>query len=312
MLVVGLVLVGAAAALLWFGAELFVENAARAGARLGMTGLAVGLLLAGAEPEELITAAIAAARGQGGIAAGDAVGANITMLTLVLGLAAFLRPLPTGGRVRPYLVAASAVSVIAALIIPGGIGRSGGLALILVYGGAVALVWVRERRPPAIGELAELEEEGTQARSADDRWVGVALVGAGLGIMAAGGWVAVIGAEKLVEAFGVAESAVGLSVVALATTAELFALAVSAHRRDLTELTIAGVVGSAGYNATMTLGGAALISPIDTGGVEGAAWMAAGLPLLILLLGGRRGRLTRAPSSLLIVIYVIYIGVLYL
>jgi Ca2+/Na+ antiporter len=55
-----------------------------------VTGLAVGLLLAGAEPEELITAVIAAARGQGGIAAGDAIGANITMLTLVVGLAAFL------------------------------------------------------------------------------------------------------------------------------------------------------------------------------------------------------------------------------
>lgn len=45
-----------------------------------MTGLAVGLLLAGAEPEEMITAGIAAVRGQGGIAAGAAIGANITML----------------------------------------------------------------------------------------------------------------------------------------------------------------------------------------------------------------------------------------
>lgn len=75
---------------------------------------------AGAEPEELITAAIAAARGHGGIAAGDAIGANITMLTLVIGLPVLLRPLPTGGRVRQYLVGASGLGVVAALVMPGG------------------------------------------------------------------------------------------------------------------------------------------------------------------------------------------------
>lgn len=68
------------------GAELFVENAALAGSRLGLTRLAEGLLLAGGEPEELITAVIAALRGQGGTAAGDAIGASITMLSLVVGL----------------------------------------------------------------------------------------------------------------------------------------------------------------------------------------------------------------------------------
>lgn len=312
MLLVGLLLVVIAAALLWSGAELFVENASSAGSRLGVTGLAVGLLLAGAEPEELITAGIAAVRGQGGIAAGDAIGANITMLTLVLGLAALLRPLPTGGRVRQYLLGASVLGVVAALVMPNGVGRIEGLVLILLYVGAVAFVWVKERRPPAIGELAEIEGEGQESPKGRPTWIGLALVVAGVGIMAMGGWVAVIGAEKLIEALGVAESVVGLSIVALATTAELLALAFSAHRHDLSELAIAGVVGSAGYNATVTLGGAALVRPIATAGITGAAWLAAGLPLLILGLGGRRGQLARLAAGPLIVIYAIYIAVLYL
>ena len=308
----GIVLVAVAAALLWFGAQLFVDNAASAGLRLGVTGLAVGLLLAGAEPEELITAVIAAVRGQGGIAAGDAIGANVTMLTLVVGLAALLRPLPTGGRVRQYLLGASGLGVVAALLVPGGVNRIEGIVLVVAYVAAVALVWVRERRPPAIGELAELEEEGQVPREGGGTWRGLVLVAAGIGVMALGGWVAVIGAENLVAALGVAESVVGLSIVALATTAELFALAVSAHRHDLSELAVAGIVGSAGYNATVTLGGAALVRPIATPGIAGAAWFAAGLPMLVLLLGGRRGRLLRFPAASLILIYVIYITVLYL
>lgn len=310
MLTVGVVLVLLAAGLLWLGAELFVENSASTGSRLGVTGLAVGLLLAGAEPEELITAIIAAVRDQGGIAAGDAIGANVTMLTLVVGLAAFLRPLPTGGRVRQYLVGVAGLGVLAALLMPGGVSRVEGIGLVLAYVAAVALVWVRERKPPAIGELAEVGEEEEEGAS-ENTWQGLALLIAGIGIMALGGWVAVLGAENLVTAFGVAESVVGLTIVALATTAELFALAVSAHRHDLSELAVAGVVGSAGYNATVTLGGAAVVRPIATPGIAGAAWLAAGLPLLVLALGGRHGQLNRLAAVTLILTYMIYVAVLY-
>ena len=275
-----------------------------------MTGLAVGLLLAGAEPEELITAVIAALRGQGGIAAGDAIGANVTMLTLVVGLAALLRPLPTGGRVRQYLLGAAGLGVVAAWLMPGGISRVEGIGLVLAYVIAVALVWVRERQPPAIGELAELEGEEDSSEP-DHAWRGLALLVAGIGIMASGGWVAVVGAENIVTALGITESVVGLSIVALATTAELFALAVSAHRHDLSELAVAGVVGSAGYNATVTLGGAAAVRPITTTGIAGAAWLAAALPILVLGLGGRRSHLNRLGAATLIIIYLIYVSVLF-
>lgn len=309
-MLVGWTLVVAAAGLLWVGAELFVENAASAGARLGVTGLAVGLLLAGAEPEELITAVIAAARGNGGIAAGDAIGANVTMLTLVLGLAALIRPFAVGGRVRRYLIGAAALGAVAAALLPGGVHRGEALVLVFLYVAAVGTVWLTERKPPAIGELAEMEERSSHG--APLRWKGLLLVIAGIGVMAAGGWLAVSGAERLVETLGVTDSVIGLSVVALATTAELFALVVAAHRYQVSELAIAGVVGSAGYNATMTLGGATLARPIATAGVTGAAWLAAGLPLLILGLGGNGGRMGRWGGVSLIAVYLIYVIGLYL
>jgi cation:H+ antiporter len=74
--VTGLLLLAASAALLIVGAELFAEHAAAAGRRVGVSALAVALLVAGAEPEEMITAAFASARHHPGIAAGDAVGAT--------------------------------------------------------------------------------------------------------------------------------------------------------------------------------------------------------------------------------------------
>ena len=112
---IAVLLLVVAAALLVSGAELFVENAAGAARRLGVTVIAVGVLLAGAEPEELLTAVIAALQDRPGLAAGDAIGANVTMLTVTIGLAALLRPLPRGRRVRQYALLSAVAGGLAVL-----------------------------------------------------------------------------------------------------------------------------------------------------------------------------------------------------
>lgn len=69
---IGFLLLLASAVLLTAGSELFAEHASVAGRRFGVTALAIGLVLAGAEPEELVTAVVASARHLPGIGAGDA------------------------------------------------------------------------------------------------------------------------------------------------------------------------------------------------------------------------------------------------
>lgn len=315
----GLLLLAVAAVLLVAGAELFVENAAAAARRLGVTVLAVGLLLAGAEPEELLTAALAAGSGHPGLAAGDALGANVTMLTATLGLAALLRPVPVGPRVRRYGLLSAVAGLLALAAVAGGtVGRGEGGLLVLAYGGLVGLVWWRERRPPALGELAELAEpedapdeglEGEPGGEPAGRRPGVALLLAagGLVLMTAGGKAAVGGATRVAAGLGQTDTAVGLTLLALATTAELFALVLTAARRDLAELAVAGVVGSAAYNATATLGVAALVAPLRTGPVVAPAAAAAVLPLLVVLLA-RGGRLRRPAGALLLAGYAGYLA----
>ncbi len=146
---VGFLLLAISAALLAGGAELFAEHASAASRRLGVTALAVGLILAGAEPEELVTAIFASAQHHPGIAAGDAVGANVTMLTIVLGLAALFRPLGATSRVRSYALVASAAGLAAAL--PAAfalwglafkrVGRVAGVLLIGCYAGYLAWIF---------------------------------------------------------------------------------------------------------------------------------------------------------------------------
>ena len=299
----GLALLAASAIPLLAGAELFTENASGAARKLQLTLFATAFLLAGAEPEEFITAVVASARHHPELAAGDAIGANVTMLTLVLGLAALARPLPFSGRVRGYALWSALAGGLAALAIAGGtVGRWQGALLLAAYLAGVAVLWWRERQLPAIGELAE-DDHGTQARPTA---LALTLALAGIGLMIAGGWLAVGGAQRVVAALGLSDSAVGLTLLALATTSELLALAWSAIRRDIPEIAIAGVVGSVGYNATATLGAAALTRPLAVTGMLTPAIIAAALPLILLALAPR-GRLNRPTGAVLAAGYLAFV-----
>jgi cation:H+ antiporter len=306
--VIGLLLLAGAAVLLVGGAELFVENAASAARRLGVTVLAVGILLAGAEPEELLTAVLAAAQHRPGLAAGDAIGANVTMLTACLGLAALVRPLQLGRRVMQYAALAAVAGVFALLaLLDGHVGRVEGALLVLAYIALVGLVWWREHEPPKLGELAELDDEDDDDshRSAT---AGLLLALVGVAAMLVGGDLAVNGAVRVVESFGSTDSAVGLTILALATTAELFALVFAAVRHDVPEIAVAGIVGSAAYNATATLGAAALVRPLSVDGLVVPAALAAVLPIVVLLLA-TRGRLGRPAAASLVAVYVVFVAV---
>ena len=296
-----------AAALLVAGAELFVENAAGAARRLGVTVIAVGVLLAGAEPEELLTAVIAAVQDRPGLAAGDAIGANVTMLTVTLGLAALFRPLPLGRRVRQYAVLSAVAGGLAVLALVGGrVSRWEGALLVIAYVALVALVWWREKEPPALGELAEVEVGGESGVRRPAVALGLAFVG--IALMLVGGDLAVRGAVRVVDAIGRSDSAVGLTVLALATTAELFALVLTAARHAVPEIAVAGIVGSAAYNATATLGAAALARPLVVDDVTWAAVVVAALPLVVLVLA-RRGQLGRIAGVVLCAGYAAYVVV---
>ena len=302
-MVLGFGLLAVSAVLLIAGAELFAENVAAAARGMRITVFGAAFLLAGAEPEEMITAAIASGRHHPGLAAGDAVGANLTMLTLVLGLAALARPLPFGGRVRTYAAWSALAGGLAALLAAGGhISRAQGGLLLAAYLAWLALLWRREREPPTIGEAAGAGQAIADAGSRDPL-LGLGLAVGGIALMAAGGWLAVGGAERVVLTLRLTDSAVGLTLLALATTAELFALAWAAMRRGVSEIAVAGVIGSVAYNATASLGVAALVRPLAAvTGVLAPAVAAAALPIALIAITPKR-RLSRWAGVLLIIGY---------
>ncbi|MCB1623358.1 MAG: calcium/sodium antiporter, partial [Pseudomonadales bacterium] len=77
-----------------------------------------------------------------------------------------------------------------------------------------------------------------------------------------GAQLTIIGATDIARSFGISETAVGLTIVALGTSAPEIAVSVGAATRGVTDLAIGNVVGSNVLNILLVLGASALITPL--------------------------------------------------
>jgi cation:H+ antiporter len=305
----GTVGVLAGAALIVGSAELFAEHLGAAAARLGVTTFALALLLAGAEPEELATTVTGSLRHVPAVAFGDVIGANIAVCLVALGVGALVAPLPFGAKVRPYALLGLPIAALSVAIAwDGHVGRSGGIVLVGAYVAYVASIWVRERRPPTLGETGEVEVDAADrgAHSARD----VTFVLGGLVGMIGGAVLLVEGLRGITDVQAT-QTDLSLTLIGFATAFELVVLAWSSARRGITEAAVAAVVGSFAYNATMSLGVAALARPLrvaDAGSLHVPLLLMFAAFALVLLLALPPGRLTRGRGALLVATYPLFIG----
>lgn len=307
-------LVAGVAAIVW-GAEQFAEHLSTAAARLGVGAFALALLLAGAEPEELATVVVASLRHAPGIAFGDIIGSNVTMCLVAVGLGATLAPLHFSGRVLRYALVAVPISALSlALAWDGNLSRIEGAALVALYVAYVGVIWLLERAPPALGEVDELfeaEEEAGAHPGAGRGRVGIELVLVVLGVAAmAGGGTALVEAIRRITNIEDTQTRLGLTVVGFATGFELVVLVWSTSRRNATDVALAGVVGSFGYNMTMSIGAGALVRPLrlsDAGNLRAPAVIMLAVLAGIIVLAMPTRRLGRPVGVALLCGYPLFV-----
>src|SRR5438128_3333882 len=140
----GMLLIGIA--LLVKGADWFADGAGELAHALGMSALVLGVVLAGLEPEEMLTAAIASARGAPTLAVGNVIGTNVTIVTVALGLSALIFPLVIEQSVRRQALIATLVSIIPiVLLFLGAVTQLEGVFLLVVFVGYTIYLFRTDR-----------------------------------------------------------------------------------------------------------------------------------------------------------------------
>jgi cation:H+ antiporter len=256
--------------LLLVGADFFVRGSVAVARRLRLPPHLIGLTLVawGASLPELVTGLSAAMHGAPGLALGNAVGSNIANALLVFGITAIVRPFAAtrGSFDRDTLaLGASAVALVAACQLPF-IDRTTGIAfvaLLIVY---LAYSFVRERAAPDAA-MRLRHEAGTTAAFTRGGLpvIGLAILG-GLVSMLGGGDLLGKSAKAATDAWGVADSVIGLTLVAFSTSLpEAAAAAIAAYRRQH-DVAIASLIGSSVFNALGVVGAATFITAIPVPG----------------------------------------------
>jgi len=306
--------------LLVWSADRFVTGATGLAQHLGVSPLVIGLTIVafGTSAPEMLVSAMAAWKGNTGIAIGNAIGSNIANIGMVLGVAAVIVPMTVQSRTLrrefPLLIAVTLVTL--ALLWDRELGRLDGLLLITGLGALVlwTLHLARATAPndPIVSEFtAEMPEPAPLAST-------IWLLVSGLALLLLAARLLVWGAVGIAEGLGVSDLVIGLTIVAVGTSLPELATSVAAARKGEHDIIMGNVVGSNLFNLLAVLGVAGAVGP---GGFDSAV-LTRDFPLMIALTAAlffmagdfhRKGpgRITRVEGAMLLAVFTGYQGWLF-
>jgi len=257
------VLVGLA--LLVWSSDLFVDGASSIARNLGVSPLIVGMLIMGfgTSSPEILVSAVAAFQGNPALGIGNAIGSNITNISLVLGLTSVFYVLP----VNSSLLKKELPLVLISAILAWGLMLDGyfslGDSLILLVALAFVLLWMivsikkeAKHHDPLIDEtIDELPTKLPLKKSLIWTIIGLCLLLLSSKLL-------VWGASSIASEFGVSDLVIGLTIVAIGTSLPELAATLSSAKKGETDLAVGNIVGSNLFNTLSVLAIPALIQPL--------------------------------------------------
>lgn len=252
--------------LLFVGGEILVRGSVGVARRLGMSELLIGLTLVGfgTSMPEMVTSVQALSEGAVGISIGNVIGSNIANVLLVIGAACLLSPILTNPRAlaRDGLVMLAATILFAVVVWLDGFTRLTGfvfIGLLAIYL-TVSVILDRRRSSPA-GHLHE--EEGEVVETHEPLWLSLALAIGGIAGVVFGARFLVAGGSDLARAFGISETVIGLSIVAIGTSLPELVTSVMSALKGKADVALGNVIGSNIFNILGIMGVSAAIFPFS-------------------------------------------------
>ena len=249
LLLIGLVM-------LCFGGNWLVSGGVAIAKKFRISNLVIGMTIVayGTSTPEL-AASIAAAGDHSAIILGNIVGSNIANVGMVIGVAAILVPLAVHKSVLrkeiPIMLGVSALLVL--LSIDGELSQYDGI-LLLIGLGIFAVYTFRSAL-----KQREKSKDDTNSGKNNVYLKSIGLIGIGIILLYIGAILTVDNAVVIASEFGLSETIIGLTVIAIGTSLPELITSIIAIRKGHTDIGIGNIIGSNIYNILMIMGvGAAL------------------------------------------------------
>ena len=286
-----------------YGGNLLVDGSVRLARKWGVSPLLIGLTLVGfgTSTPELMTSLLAVFQGAEGIAVGNVIGSNIANILLVLGVAALLSPVPVDRRAfkRDGLFLGISTLALIFAVFSGKIGHWDGIILVGILIFYVAYSYWSDKKRYKRDEHRETAGSGIVAL--------IQTVG-GIALTLAGAKLLVWSATDLAVRWGVSQSVIGLSIVAVGTSLpELITSIIAALHRE-NEVAFGNVVGSNIYNALFILGLTAIFIPVRVPeGMGEDLWIMVASTAALMGIALWKKEFTRWVGALFLMAYAVYV-----
>lgn len=312
MLIDSLAILAGFILLIW-SADRFVVGAAATARNFDVPPLIIGLTIVafGTSAPEMMVAGFASHDGSPAMAIGNALGSNITNITLVLGISALIAPLNVHSRIikkeLPLLLIATLMAL--ALMRDATLSRFDGFVLISLL---LLLMWwitrqgIRNQTSDALTDEYIDELPPKMPTSYALFWLIIGLL-----LLITSSKILVWGAVNIATELGVSELLIGLTIIAIGTSLPELAASIAGALKNEHDIAIGNVVGSNLFNTLGVLAIPGLIKPseFDSAILERDVPVVFILTILLFVMAyGFRGegRINRIEGSLLFSAFIGY------
>ena len=297
------------------GADLFVEGSSSIAKKLKVPSIVIGLTIVaiGTSLPEAAVSITASVTNNNALAISNVLGSNIFNLMVVIGVCAILTPVAVQKDVvrrdLPFSVICALLLLVLGYMGSMSLGHVDGIILLLLYIAFLGFMIYTAMKARKAGNenssevVAEAEEIKIMSVPKSILFI---VIGA-VGIMIGGG-VVVDSAVNIATSFGMSQTLVGLTIVALGTSLPELVTSVVAAKKKEVDMALGNAIGSNVANILMILGIASSISPIPFH-MEDLIDLCVLVvfSLLIWLFAWTKKRIDKGEGLVMVVLYVIYV-----
>ena len=247
------------------GADFLVQGASDVAKKFHVSELLIGLTIVaiGTSLPEFFISLTSAVNGYSELTLGNVIGSNICNLLLILGVSAIITPIDMNIKSTENYITFSLLSTVLVLAF-------GNLNHVLTrtYGAFLLLLFLAYLLYTILESLRENKEKNISDSIALQSNKNISILSCivkiiiGILLLKLGGDFVVDNAVSLSNFFGISESIVGLSIVAIGTSLpELATCIISGIKRN-SDIAVGNIIGSNILNLLLVLGSSCLIHPI--------------------------------------------------
>ena len=294
------------------GSDWLVDGASSLAKRLNISDLVIGLTVVafGTSAPELAINIFASAKESTELAIGNVLGSNLFNILVILGIAAIIRPMTVHSNtvykeIPLSLLAALMLGVVANDHLLDGsidsvISRSDGLVLLGFFIIFLYYTYIISQ------QSSNTEGEFVQT---SPLWKSIGFTTIGLAGLLLGGKILVDGAVGVARGWGVSESVIGLTILAIGSSLPELATSIVAARKGKSDIVIGNVVGSNIFNIFLVLGVSATIKPLPfqvSSNMDESMVVGITIILFFFIYNHKENQLVRAHGITFLILYAVY------